>query len=225
MLPFIFDIKTKEFFKCDFSFTDQQKLSEPHNGLFAFLAYNFKNNQPILVLNELRDYCSNHAGLHSFAFNRLKHAKKATQPFPSSLFSNASSSSSTGLEKPIYGGEILLLDNEIMFWNCKSEAFSKGKAYDDQSITPNLIKATGLPACYVKAKDSQEFADTKMKSLFNGDGSYRTDLGKGAHNPTPKQIAEEAKETLGLNLPRSLYVSPSPPATPTLCLSVGTAAG
>lgn len=157
------------FFHGDFSPATPEEL----NGLFAYATYETARGEKIFFMQRLLGYNSNHSGI-KLIFDGLKKVDRNTffaTPEKQEQFNKYKKS------EPQFGGEMLLLNAEFIFWNFKSTIYSRDKPeYNDDN--PELEQAVNKsllpPERFVKASAAETFAQTSMPLFFESNGQYKT---------------------------------------------------
>lgn len=157
------------FFHGDFS----PAIPEELNGLFAYGAYETASGEKIFFMQRLLGYNSNHSGI-KLILEGLKKVDRNTffaTPEKQEQFNKYKKG------EPQFGGEMLLLNGEFIFWNFKSTVYSRSKPeYNDanpeleQTVNSSLLP----PERFVKASAAEAFAQTSMTLFFESNGQYKT---------------------------------------------------
>ncbi|WP_419420386.1 hypothetical protein ACNVED_03535 [Legionella sp. D16C41] len=162
-----FDKQKFNFVNKDFKQVTPQKL----NGLFAYLLYKNINLQDVslLALSKLNEYGSNHAGINLLQKALRKKLEKVV-PKPEDIILTPN--------EPSFGGEILFLNGEIIFWNFKSTSYSLSheELHDDNPDLGYQIYTSGLPPeRFISIEKAKNFEENYLKSYFFSDGDYKID--------------------------------------------------
>ncbi|WP_131780977.1 hypothetical protein [Legionella gresilensis] len=155
--------------------------AESLSGLFAYI---FFKDIKLLIISNLTAYQSNHAGINLVqkALHKRLHEESLYKSIDITL----------SCKEPDFGGEILLLKGEIIFWNFKSKSYSeKYEALHDESLhLKQQIRESGLlPKRFINIKKAELFQETYLKTYFAPNGQYRQN---------PYQVAQLL--SLALNL-------------------------
>ncbi|STX50689.1 Uncharacterised protein [Legionella busanensis] len=156
-------LKTSQlnFFNKEFEPVAAESLS----GLFAYI---FFKKTSILIISNLTGYQSNHAGINLIQKALIKRLSEKTlrQPIDITLSRN----------EPDFGGELLLLKGEIIFWNFKSRSYSeKYEALHDGSLNlkQQIMESGLLPKRFINIKRAEYFQENYLKIYFAPNGQYR----------------------------------------------------
>lgn len=153
----------------DFSSAVPQGIS----GLFAYVAYESITGEKLFFMQKLLNYASSHSGIALFfsSFKKKERVSFFATPETQQQFSKYSRS------EPRFGGEMLLLDGDFIFWNFKSRMFSLNKpGYDDSSPELEQTIASCLlpPERFIKSAVAESFAESTMPHYFEPNGQYKT---------------------------------------------------
>ncbi|MGQ3888174.1 hypothetical protein ACQUW5_03955 [Legionella sp. CNM-1927-20] len=164
------------------------------SGLFAYILF---KDIKLLVISNLKDYQSNHAGINLIrkAFRKRLIEESLHKSIGITLFP----------DEPDLGGEILLLKGEIIFWNFKSRSYSeKNAALHDESLQlQQQIQESGLlPECFISIRKSELFEKFYLKTYFAPNGQYQQN---------PSKVAQLLSLALGLSPLLSKQKLPSMP--------------
>ncbi|CEK11386.1 hypothetical protein [Legionella hackeliae] len=154
------------FYSKNFSPVNSKELS----GFFAFVAYE-NAGEFLFVLRRAINYQTNHSGISLMlqphkTIERLNFFVEPKHHYRLSHFIK---------DQPKFGGEFLLFEGEIVFWNFKSRCYSLSKS-DYHDNNPNLqasIQQTSLPTNrFISAKKADHFAETSLTIHFKSNGEF-----------------------------------------------------
>lgn len=150
------------------------------SGLYAYIAYETADDC-IYVLSPFKNYASSHAGI-ALLFNQLK--DKRLQFFIASAQERVKQ---FAYHEPIYGGEVLIEEGIVRFWNYKSGSYSSrhGEYKDSNPRLKEVINSSLFPAeSFMKTKDADTFTTRFLNSrYFDSEGKSKT----------PEQIGNKEK--------------------------------
>ncbi|KTD17176.1 hypothetical protein [Legionella jordanis] len=132
------------------------------NGVFAYLSY---KPSKTLLISKLQDYQSFHPGINQY--NVVLRRRSL------GLFGNSNQPAS---DAPAFGGELLLLNGDIIFWNFKSGKYSlmNPSLHDDSPNLSQEIDDSGLPAeRFISIDKANVFDSVYLKTYFLPNGQFR----------------------------------------------------
>lgn len=138
------------------------------SGIYAFVSYNAPS---LLAISELTEYGSQHGGLDAMVHVLKLHSLRVKQH----LFST-NMPFFLPKREPLAGGEICLAQGEIMWWNVKSDLFSRPKEYlhDDSPLLTGSISKIGLLADrFISIEKSVEFENRALRILCHPNGQFK----------------------------------------------------
>lgn len=151
---------------------DFSKMGCPRelHGLYAYISYETLDDQ-IFVLSRFRHFKSYHAGI-ALAFNTLKNKHRSffipEQQERMKKFNG---------QTPVYGGELLFIHGELIFWNFKSGSYSEMQAnyHDANPALSTAVSSSLFPAQrFISTAESNLFAQRYIHAVFfEADGQYK----------------------------------------------------
>ena len=152
------------FFDRNFMRFDANKLS----GLYAFVSYAAPD---LLAISELTAYGSQHGGLDAMVHVLKLHSLRINQNF-------FSTEMPFFLPKrvPFAGGEVCFARGELMWWNVKSDLFSRPKdhLHDESPLLESSIAKIGFSVNrFVNIEHSVAFEQSALRILFQPNGQFK----------------------------------------------------
>ena len=138
------------------------------NGLYAFVSYAAPS---LVALSELTAYGSQHGGLDAMVHVLKLHSLRIKQHF----FATQAPFFLPKRE-PIAGGEACFVQGELMWWNVKSDLFSRPKEYlhDDSPLLESSIAGIGFATeKFIYIEQAVAFEQSALRVLFHPNGHFK----------------------------------------------------